>query len=119
MQLAGASGGDRVCQRAVRLEQVVAKPYPVGSRNLPFAHDQTIVPCTPLASQPVRIGIIGAGAVSDYHHVPAIRLDPRAKLVAACDTNRELLAKRKSDWSIDIARDRSGGDLHASGTSMR
>jgi len=27
----------------------------------------------------VRIGIIGAGAVSDYHHVPAIRIDPRAE----------------------------------------
>ena len=29
---------------------------------------------------PVRIAIIGAGAVSDYHHVPGIRLDPRAEL---------------------------------------
>ena len=26
--------------------------------------------------------IVGAGKVSDYHHVPAIRLDPRARLVA-------------------------------------
>ena len=40
-----------------------------------------------------RIAIIGAGAVSDYHHVPGIRLDPRAELVAACDPNEELLAK--------------------------
>jgi len=50
---------------------------------------------------PVRIGIIGAGAVSDYHHVPAIRLDSRAQLVAACDSNRDLLEKRKSQWEID------------------
>src|SRR5205807_6594623 len=48
----------------------------------------------------VRIAIIGAGAVADYHHVPGIRLDPRAELVAACDPNEQLLAKRKSDWSI-------------------
>ncbi|HTM53178.1 MAG TPA: Gfo/Idh/MocA family oxidoreductase [Pirellulales bacterium] len=49
---------------------------------------------------PVRIGIIGSGAVSDYHHVPAIRLDERARLVAACDSNSQLLEKRRSDWHI-------------------
>ena len=36
----------------------------------------------------VRYAIIGAGAVSDYHHVPGIRLDQRAELVAVCDPNR-------------------------------
>jgi predicted dehydrogenase len=50
---------------------------------------------------PVRIAIVGAGAVSDYHHVPAIRLDPRATLVAACDTDAALLEKRRGDWQID------------------
>ena len=53
------------------------------------------------SSSKVRVAIIGAGAVSDYHHVPAIRLDPRAELVAACDTSAELLEKRKGDWGID------------------
>jgi predicted dehydrogenase len=48
----------------------------------------------------VRYAIIGAGAVSDYHHVPGIRLDPRAELVAACDPNEQLLEKRRSDWGI-------------------
>lgn len=33
----------------------------------------------------VRYGIIGAGAVSDFHHVPGIDLDPRAKLVMVAD----------------------------------
>jgi predicted dehydrogenase len=51
---------------------------------------------------PVRIAIIGAGGVSDYHHVPAIRLDPRAELSAVCDTDAELLARRKSDWQVDV-----------------
>ncbi|MBL9084179.1 MAG: Gfo/Idh/MocA family oxidoreductase [Planctomycetales bacterium] len=56
----------------------------------------------PRAAQklPVRIGIIGAGAVSDYHHVPGIRLDNRCTLVAACDADPALLEKRKSDWGI-------------------
>jgi predicted dehydrogenase len=50
---------------------------------------------------PIRIAIIGAGAVSDYHHVPGIRLDPRAELVAACDASATLLEQRQRDWSID------------------
>ncbi|MBW3543414.1 MAG: Gfo/Idh/MocA family oxidoreductase [Planctomycetes bacterium] len=47
----------------------------------------------------VRIAVIGAGAVSDYHHVPGIRIDPRAELVAVCDPNQELLARRREEWS--------------------
>lgn len=49
----------------------------------------------------LRVAIIGAGAVSDYHHVPALRIDPRAELVAVCDSSAPLLEKRKSDWGID------------------
>ena len=49
-------------------------------------------------SSSVRFGIIGAGAVSDYHHVPGIRIDPRAELVAICDPNEALLQQRQSDW---------------------
>ncbi len=51
-------------------------------------------------SSPVRIGVIGAGAVSDYHHVPGIRIDKRARLVAACDADAGLLARRKDEWGI-------------------
>jgi predicted dehydrogenase len=46
----------------------------------------------------VRIAIIGVGAVADFHHVPGIRLDPRAELVAVCDPNEALLARRQTDW---------------------
>jgi predicted dehydrogenase len=56
-------------------------------------------------SNPVKVAIIGAGAVSDYHHVPGIRLDPRAKLVAACDANPQLLEQRRKDWEIDYVTD--------------
>src|SRR5262249_44919173 len=50
---------------------------------------------------PVRIAIVGSGKVSDYHHVPGIRLDSRAELVAACDADPKLLEARRSDWKID------------------
>lgn len=52
---------------------------------------------------PVGIAIIGAGAVSDYHHVPAIKLDPRAELVAVCDTNADLLMRSKEKWGVEWA----------------
>ncbi|HEV3023677.1 MAG TPA: Gfo/Idh/MocA family oxidoreductase [Pirellulales bacterium] len=55
----------------------------------------------PSKPRPVRIAIVGAGAVSDYHHVPAIRLDPRAELVAVCDADPKLLERRRSEWSVD------------------
>src|SRR5581483_6085865 len=52
---------------------------------------------------PVRIGIIGAGAVSDYHHVPGIRLDPRAELSAVCDADPALVEKRRAEWGVGLA----------------
>lgn len=52
-------------------------------------------------SDKVRVAIIGAGLVSDYHHVPAIRLDPRAELCAVCDSDPSLLARRKSEWDVE------------------
>src|SRR5688572_1019011 len=50
---------------------------------------------------PIRVGIIGAGKVSDYHHVPAIGLDRRVTLAAACDSDAKLLERRRGDWQID------------------
>ena len=52
-------------------------------------------------TSPVRIAVIGAGAVSDYHHVPGINIDPRAELVAICDPNETLLDQRRSEWNVD------------------
>ena len=54
-------------------------------------------------SPPIRIAILGAGAVSDYHHVPGIRIDPRAELVAICDASEALLQQRRSDWDVERA----------------
>jgi predicted dehydrogenase len=49
---------------------------------------------------PVRVALVGAGRVCDYHHVPGLRLDSRAKLVAACDADPSLLEKRRSEWNL-------------------
>lgn len=46
----------------------------------------------------VRIALIGVGAVSAFHHIPGIRIDPRAALVAICDSSKELLATREKEW---------------------
>ena len=51
----------------------------------------------------VRIAIIGAGKVADFHHVPGIRLDPRAELVAICDPAEALLNQRKAEWGVSKA----------------
>jgi predicted dehydrogenase len=32
-----------------------------------------------------------------------LRLDPRAKLVAICDSDPELLARRKQEWEVEVA----------------
>ena len=57
----------------------------------------------PITAQksPIRVGVIGAGAVSDYHHVPGIRIDPRAELAGVCDASQALLEQRRSEWNID------------------
>jgi len=51
---------------------------------------------------PIRVAVIGAGAVSAYHHVPGLALDRRAKLVAVADTDAELLARRGSEWDVAL-----------------
>ena len=54
-------------------------------------------------SDKVRIGIIGVGAVSDYHHFPGIELDQRAELTGICDLNNDLLQEKKESWGVDFA----------------
>ncbi len=54
------------------------------------------------SDSPIRFAIIGAGAVSDYHHVPGIRLDPRARLTVVCDASEELLNRRRGEWEAEL-----------------
>ena len=76
------------------------------------------------ADRKVRVAFIGTGAVTAYHHLPGLRLDPRAELVAICDTDPEILEKRQAEWNVDARHDRPrgvvparlgrrGGDRHA------
>jgi predicted dehydrogenase len=51
----------------------------------------------------VRVAIIGAGLVSDYHHVPGLRLDKRAELVGVCDADAALVARRQQEWDCPLA----------------
>lgn len=53
-----------------------------------------------LREKPVHIAIIGAGGVSEYHHVPGITLDPRAEVVAVCDRDTQLITKRQDQWGV-------------------
>ncbi len=53
--------------------------------------------------RPIRVAFIGTGAVTAYHHLPGLQLDPRARLVAICDSDAETLARRKAEWNVDIA----------------
>ncbi len=55
------------------------------------------------ADRPVRVAFIGTGAVTAYHHLPGLRLDPRAELSAICDTDPELLEKRRQEWHVPFA----------------
>ncbi len=54
-------------------------------------------------SQPIRVAFIGVGAVVAYHHLPGLRLDPRARLAAICDTDPALLKRRQAEWNVEHA----------------
>ena len=41
----------------------------------------------------VGVAFIGTGAVTAYHHLPGLRLDPRAELVAICDADPEICSR--------------------------
>lgn len=55
------------------------------------------------SSRPVRVAFIGVGAVTEYHHLPGLRLDPRAELTAICDADFGLLQKRIVEWEVPHA----------------
>ncbi len=53
--------------------------------------------------RPIGVAFIGSGAVTAYHHLPGLRLDPRARLVAICDADPDLLARRREEWGVAVA----------------
>jgi predicted dehydrogenase len=71
-------------------------------RNVTICNPDGTPMTVPSSKLPIRIAIVGVGAVSDYHHVPAIRLDPRATLAAACDSDWQLLEERGKQWGLEF-----------------
>ena len=51
----------------------------------------------------IGVAFIGTGAVTAYHHLPGLRLDPRAELVAVCDSDPQILEKRRAEWNVEHA----------------
>lgn len=48
----------------------------------------------------VRIGVIGAGGISQLNHIPNILADPRAELIAICDTDARRASMVAERFSI-------------------
>ena len=51
----------------------------------------------------LRVGFIGAGRISDLHAIEYLS-NPRAELVAVCDTVSENAEKRAADWGVPKER---------------
>lgn len=50
--------------------------------------------------QKVRLGFIGAGFISQLVHLPSFYFDPRVKIVAISDLDKELLKKVSKKYQI-------------------
>lgn len=48
----------------------------------------------------VGVGVIGVGGISQYVHLPGLRLCPQAEIVALCDSDSERLQQRAADYGI-------------------
>lgn len=51
-------------------------------------------------SDPLRVGVIGAGRWSRTAHLPGFQRSPLAELVAICDLDRELAEERQREFGI-------------------
>jgi predicted dehydrogenase len=52
---------------------------------------------------PVKIGIVGAGAIAVYGHIPSFQAAPGAQIVAICDTNLERAQAAAAKFGIPAA----------------
>jgi len=49
---------------------------------------------------PIGVGIVGTGRISDLHAIEYLA-NPRARIVALCDTDTALAARRAAAWGIE------------------
>lgn len=47
----------------------------------------------------LRVGIVGTGRISDLHAIEYLA-NPRAKIVAVCDTNLDIAKQRGAAWGV-------------------
>ncbi len=50
----------------------------------------------------IHVGIIGCGRIADLHY-PGYKGHPQAKIYAVCDSDSEILARRKTEWGAEKA----------------
>ena len=48
----------------------------------------------------VGVGIIGAGGISEYKHLPGLQACPRAEIVALCDNDPDLVRARAASYNV-------------------
>jgi len=48
----------------------------------------------------VGVGVIGAGGISAYVHLPGLQICPQAEIVALCDSNADLLRQRAGEHGV-------------------
>ncbi len=53
---------------------------------------------SPPSPPPIRVALVGAGAISQSQHVPGLQLDPRAELVMVCDTDPQRAHTCQLEW---------------------
>ncbi len=51
----------------------------------------------------VRVGFVGAGRISDLHAIEYLR-NPRARIVAVCDANRDIALRQAERWGVPASR---------------
>jgi predicted dehydrogenase len=54
---------------------------------------------------PFRIGVVGAGAIATYGHIPGFQAAPNTQIVAICDTNLERAQAAATKFNIPDAFD--------------
>src|SRR6201996_3706874 len=97
LAIEGVLDESKVTERGLR--RFVQDSRTGSSRQAPG--EETTMATT--GERPIGVAFIGTGAVTAYHHLPGLRLDPRAELVAICDTDADLLERRKEEWGVGLA----------------
>jgi predicted dehydrogenase len=70
------------------------------ARNNPLARKPENEPGVKQLERTVRIGVVGAGGIANFHHLPSLANHPAVRLVAACDVNAPAVAATAAKYHI-------------------